>query len=331
MKKKLNYRRRKRRGVYIHPICKLLVVLLTVAGIFAWTRHSRDYREGQQVGGTVANSVQSTPSQGTLPPKMTTSTGVDCTLVRLGTDAIYTGNLILVNNWTAFHFPDNQTEMLSCILDNRTDSYFVRDSTVLLLPEALRALNDMMDDFKAQGSRKSVQIVAGHRTVDYQQHLFDQSAKRNGMEHAKKYVAQPGCSEHHTGLVVDMGTMDGEFMESSGDYTWITENCQNYGWVVRYETGKEELTGIWDEPWHFRYVGVPHATEMVRLGYCLEEYIEYLKKFPLDGEHLMIDCVSGKYEVWYAQGDETYLPDDKLYTVSGNNVDGVIVTCQIDD
>lgn len=327
MKKKLNYRRR--RGVYIPPPIKLLALLLAAAGVFVWLRHSRaPGSERPAAGGP--DSVQREPSHEPLPEKTTTPSGVSCTLTQLGEDAIYTGNLILVNNWTAFHFPDNQTEALSCILDERTDSYYVRDGSVLLMPEALQALNDMMDAFKAQGSRKSVQIVAGHRTTEYQQHLFDQSAERNGLEHAKKYVAQPGCSEHHTGLVVDMGTMDGEFMESSGDYAWITANCQDYGWVVRYETGKEELTGIWDEPWHFRYVGVPHATEMVRLDYCLEEYITYLKQFPLDGEHLIIDCASGKYEVWYAQGGETYLPDDRPYTVSGNNVDGVIVTCRID-
>lgn len=329
MKKKLNYRRR-RRGVYIPPLFKLLALLLAAVGAFAWVRYGRETGGGQAVGGIGPEPGQSAPSQEPLPEKITTPAGVACTLTRLGEDAVYTGSLILVNNWTRFHFPDNQEASLSCILEERTDSYFVRDSTVLLLPEALQALNDMMDGFKAQGSRKSVQIVAGHRTTEYQQHLFDQSAERNGLEHAKKYVAQPGCSEHHTGLVVDMGTMDGEFMESSGDYAWLTENCQNYGWVVRYETGKEELTGIWDEPWHFRYVGVPHAVEMVRQGYCLEEYIDYLKQFPLDGDHLIIDCAAGKYEVWYAQGDETYLPDDRLYTVSGNNVDGVIVTCRID-
>ena len=59
----------------------------------------------------------------------------------------------------------------------------------------MQAQNSLMDAFKAQGSRKSVQIVAGHRTTAYQQHLFDQSAERNGLEHAKKYVAQPGHSE----------------------------------------------------------------------------------------------------------------------------------------
>ena len=326
--KRPNYRRR-RRGVYVHPLVKLLILLAAAGSAFVCVRYY-----GRLPGETHAGDsapVQNAPVPEPLPKTITTPAGAACTLTQLGPEAVHTGNLILVNNWTAFHFPEHQEESLACILDQRTESYYVKDSTVLLLPEALQALNSLMDAFKSQGSRKSVQIVAGHRTTGYQQHLFDQSAERNGLEHAKKYVAQPGHSEHHTGLVVDMGTMNGEFMDSSGDYAWITENCQDYGWVVRYETGKEEQTGIWDEPWHFRYVGIPHATEMVRRDYCLEEYIDYLKQFPQDGEHLMIDCVSGQYEVWYTEGCEVYLPDSKLYTVSGNNVDGVIVTCRIGD
>ena len=99
--------------------------------------------------------------------------------------------------------------------------------------------------------------------------------------------------------------------------------------MVRYESGKEELTGIWDEPWHFRYVGVPHATEMARQGMCLEEYMEYLRRFPFDGEHLTIRCADGTYEAWYTQGTRAYLPDSGEYEVSGNNVDGVIVTRKV--
>lgn len=324
-----NYRRR-RRGVYIPPLIKLLALLLAaLLAALGWLAYQTFFRTPQEAPANPVAAGQPSPSEAALPAQITTPSGVACTLTRLGTDAIYSGDLVLVNNWTAFHFPDNQADELVCILEERTDSYYVRDGTVLLLPQAMSALNDLMDAFKAQGSRKSVQIIAGHRTAEYQQHLFEQSAKRNGLEHAQRYVAQPGCSEHHTGLVVDMGNMDGNFMDSAGDYTWLTENCQDYGWVVRYETGKEELTGIWDEPWHFRYVGIPHAAEMVRLGYCLEEYIDYLKKFPLDGDHLVIDCADGKYEVWYAEGDETYLPDGKIYSVSGNNVDGVVVTCKI--
>ena len=202
--KRPNYRRR-RRGVYVHPLVKLLILLLAAGGAFVCVRYY-----GRLPGETPGSTpVQAAPVPDPLPKTITTPAGAACTLTQLGPEAVHTGNLILVNNWTAFHFPEHQEESLACILDQRTESYYVKDSTVLLLPEALQALNSLMDAFKAQGSRKSVQIVAGHRTTAYQQHLFDQSAERNGLEHAKKYVAQPGHSEHHTGLVVDMGTMNG--------------------------------------------------------------------------------------------------------------------------
>ena len=76
-------------------------------------------------------------------------------------------------------------------------------------------------------------------------------------------------------------------------------------------------------------MGVPHATEMARQGMCLEEYMEYLRRFPFDGEHLTIQCADGTYEVWYTQGTRAYLPDSGEYEVSGNNVDGVIVTRKV--
>lgn len=328
--KRPNYRRR-RRGVYVHPLVKLLILLAAAGSAFVCVRYY-----GRLPGETHAGDsapVQNAPVPEPLPKTITTPAGAACTLTQLGPEAIHTGNLILVNNWTAFHFPEHQEESLACILDQRTESYYVKDGTVLLLPEALQALNSLMDAFKSQGSRKSVQIVAGHRTTGYQQHLFDQSAERNGLSHAEKYVAKPGGSEHHTGLVVDLSVLRGDGSsadyDGTGEYAWINGNCHEYGYIVRYETGKEDLTGIWDEPWHFRYVGIPHATEINRLGMCLEEYIDYLRQFPFEGEHLTIECVSGTYEVWYSSGTEVYLPDSAEYELSGNNVDGMIVTCKI--
>ena len=331
--------RRRRRGVYIGPAHILLAAgaLLIALGVFILFRSlvgSRDPAppadQSQIFGGDQPSQSGGDPAQ---PAAATTASGIPCTLTDLGEDAIYTGGLVLVNNWTFFRFPAGQEADLLCVLDNKTSSYFVKDSTVNLLPEALDALNQMMDDFMAQGGSKSVNVVAGHRTEAFQQHLFDQSAERNGLEHAEKYVAKPGGSEHHTGLVVDFSIIhsDGssEEYDGSGEYAWINENCQNYGYIVRYEAGKEDLTGIWDEPWHFRYIGVPHATEAAAKGLCLEEYTDYLKQFPFDGEHLTIQCSAGTYEVWYAQGSQIYLPDSGEYTVSGNNVDGVVVTCKI--
>ena len=72
-----------------------------------------------------------------------------------------------------------------------------------------------------------------------------------------------------------------------------------------------------------------HAAKITELGLCLEEYTDYLKGFPFDGEHLTITCPEGEYEVWYTPGTEVYLPNTAEYQVSGNNVDGVVVTCKV--
>ena len=267
-----------------------------------------------------------------LAERMTTPSGVACTRTDFGEEAIYAGDLILVNNWTAYHFPEEEPD-LPAIYDGKTGSYYVRDREVLLAPHALEALNGMLDAFQAQGGSKSVNVVAGYRTKEFQQHLFDQSAEQNGLDHAQQFVAQPGGSEHHTGLVVDLSILhaDGSSEEyrGAGEYAWINENCQNFGWVVRYDMNKVALTGISTEPWHFRYVGVPHATAMVRENLCLEEYIDYLKQFTFDKEHLTVACGDGTYEIWYAQGSAIHVPDGGEYTVSGNNVDGLIVTCKV--
>ena len=187
-------------------------------------------------------------------------------------EALYTGELILVNNWTLYHFPEEQP--LECVFDGKSASYYVRDKEVYLAPEALEALNALMDAFQDQGGSKTVNVVAGYRTKDFQQHLLDQSAELNGEDHAQRFVAQPGGSEHHTGLVVDFSLLfeDGSSAEYEGigEYAWINQNCHNFGWIVRYDTDKEHLTAIADEPWHFRYVGVPHATVMAEKGLCLE-------------------------------------------------------------
>ncbi len=325
------YRGYRRRRVYIGPVEIFAgLVAVAVVGMLAFrflSAPEETIPDGFTPAGDAVLTPPTAPSQ--LPRRAATPSGIDCTLTDLGEDAVYTGDLVLVNNWTFFHFPENQEAGLSCILDHKSDSYYVRDATVYLEPTALEALNTMMDAFRAQGGSKSVNVVAGHRTADYQQHLFDQSAERNGLEHAKKYVAQPGGSEHHTGLVVDLGLLSGEFMDSTGEYAWITEHCSEYGYIVRYEEDKAELTGILDEPWHFRYTGVPHAAKITELGLCLEEYTDYLKGFPFDGEHLTITCPEGEYEVWYTPGTEVYLPNTAEYQVSGNNVDGVVVTCKV--
>lgn len=313
----------------------ILLVILAVAGVLALQGCDAN---GEQPGkeqatqqGTTQNSQQQEQAPVEKPGQVTTSSGIACTLTELGEEAVRTGELILVNNWNYYDFPEQ--EDLVCIYENKSSNYIVARTDTMIAPAAMEALNALLDAFREQGGSKTVNVVAGYRTEEFQQHLFEQSVERNGLEHAQKYVAQPGGSEHHTGLAVDFSVLNSDGSsrdyDGAGEYAWINENCHNYGYIVRYETGKEELTGIWDEPWHFRYLGVPHATRIAELGLCMEEYVDYLKDYTFEGEHLTIRCQAGEYEVWYTEGTEVYLPDSGEYTVSGNNVDGIIVTYKV--
>ena len=306
-------RRRRRRQWYVGPGGLLAVLAVIAAAVLAVVLFQGCGTDAPPAGEDTAQTDGDGQTGGqddrqpgdSQPQEVKTSAGVSCTLTDLGEEAIYTGELVLVNNWTLYHFPEKQ-ELVS-IYAEKNDSYYVAGSEVYLAPAAMEALNAMLGDFTAQGGSKSVNVVAGYRTEEFQQHLFDQSAEQNGLEHAQQYVAQPGGSEHHTGLVVDLSIYHdngtSEEYHGTGEYAWINGNCQNYGYVVRYAEDKADLTGIANEPWHFRYVGVPHATQRVKEGLCLEEYIDCLK--------------------------EAYLPDSGDYTVSGNNVDGIIVTCRV--
>ena len=254
-------------------------------------------------------------------------------LAELEETAIHRGELILVNNDNPFHFP--QEQILTTVWDHKSGSYLVRSTDLLLSPAALDAVNAMLDDFLAQGHEKTINLVAGWRSADTQQYLFDRSAERSGLVHARQYVALPGCSEHHTGLAVDFSLYFGDGSSADftgeGEYAWIMDHCAQYGLVSRYKSEKESITGIAYEPWHFRYVGVPHAAVMERAGMCLEEYIAYLRMFPYGGEHLWIDEGNDRYEVWFEEGSDVHLPIEGEYTVSGNNVDGLIVTRKLLD
>lgn len=113
-------------------------------------------------------------------------------------------------------------------------------------------------------------------------------------------------------------------------YGWIYDNAAKYGFVLRYPEAKTSVTGITDEPWHFRYVGRGHAAYMTENDLTLEEYIALLYQYPADGKHLTFSYDGIHYEVYYAgaNGEETEVevPSDAMYTVSGNNWDGFIVT-----
>lgn len=144
------------------------------------------------------------------------------------------------------------------------------------------ALQEMFDDMRAQDVYPVVRD--GWRSEAVQRELMDDRVREyrdqgyswsEAREMAERWVAVPGTSEHQLGLAVDINP---DTSLSTGDqvYTWLAEHAGEYGFVRRYPPDKTEITGISNEPWHYRYVGTEAAEEMEELGLCLEEYIEYL-------------------------------------------------------
>jgi len=104
-------------------------------------------------------------------------------------------------------------------------------------------------------------------------------------EKAANIVNPPGKSEHQTGLAADICTAEMVYKYSSlpeqfadtDEYLWLIEHCAEYGFILRYPKEKEDITGITFEPWHYRYVGVERANEIMKSNVCLEEYVANLK------------------------------------------------------
>lgn len=240
------------------------------------------------------------------------------------------GNLILVNHEYAYR----QTPNVEAIYDHKTEGYAVVDYEVSLNAEAIAALNRMMGDFYAATGKDDVTVISGYRDYNTQESLYQDDLNQTGLSYSM-LVSKPGYSEHHTGLALDMGFLEsGRSFDGKGAYAWMGEHCSAYGFVVRYKGEKTDLTQIDDEPWHFRYVGLPHAEIMESKGYCLEEYLDFLQTFPADSEHLLAtDSQGNRYEIYYtaASPDGTALavPSDCDYTISGDNMGGFIVTVSL--
>lgn len=189
---------------------------------------------------------------------------------------------------------------------------------------------------QAAGDRGELTLVSGYRSREEQVQIYEESLRDNGPVFTACYVAVPDCSEHQTGLAVDLAkhAKEIDFIRPDFPETGICgifrRLAARYGFVERYGKEKEEVTGISYEPWHFRYVGYPHSAVMKEKGLCLEEYHAYLKQFRESGEHLLVREQSKEIEIFYvpAAGEETRvtLPENGICQVSGNNEDGFILT-----
>lgn len=160
---------------------------------------------------------------------------------------------------------------------------FVSDATEeekMMNEEAAKALEKLFKE--AQKCHMDLYGVSAYRSYKTQKNIYNQRVKSVGKTQADKYVAIPGKSEHQTGLAIDVTNREGYEGKLKVDFgqtkegKWLKSNGYNYGFIMRYPSGKEDITGYNYESWHIRYVGKEDAKNIYDKQITLEEYLNNL-------------------------------------------------------
>jgi D-alanyl-D-alanine carboxypeptidase len=219
------------------------------------------------------DSAQTTPSTPATTPAQTTPTtpkkgdGQAVTVTAKPTDIT-----VMVNK--SVMLPDGY-KPADLVEPNIPFIFAEHDEKRLMRKEAAQAMEKMVAGALKDGVHLAG--VSGYRSYETQVGLFNYYVQTQGEELARKYSAEPGHSEHQTGLAMDVSGTNGkcaadDCFAGTPEAIWLQAHGAEYGFIVRYPKGKEEITGYAYEPWHMRYVGVAMAQEIMSKGSTLEEY-----------------------------------------------------------
>lgn len=181
--------------------------------------------------------------------------------------------LTLVNPWNTLH-TSYQVDVVE--IDSRFGAGKLFDA------RAVKYLNAMCE--AAQKDGVALSVLSAHRTYDYQQMLYNNEvaeykmynpgcSEDEALKAAATEVARPGTSEHNLGLAVDFNSVEQNF-ENTDAFRWLDKYCTEYGFILRYSTSTQDITGVIYEPWHYRYVGKENAKKIKASGLTLEEYVK---------------------------------------------------------
>ena len=350
-----NTKRRRKHNFALAALIVFFVAVLAGCGFLIFRNNMADRRAAEDSSAGYTESAQSpeAPSDTASPAGTKTAESVkeeavvtpSGRSVAVTNDKIHEGDLILVNYRYAYVFP---TEDILLQMKPRAEHFMVSTLDVSLQSAALDAFVDLMNDQYENSGFDDVLVVSSFRGLEKQQEIYQDRVDRYGSEYAAAYVADPGYSEHHTGLAMDLSVYtNGESydIEEYPDTAWFMENYDRYGYILRYPEHKAGITSINYEGWHYRYVGLPHSRIMDKNDLCLEEYTDYVKNYSFSSalcfdsatsEIKTVDAASYVtapseslvYFVQAADGGVTDipLPETGEYTISGNNVDGFVVT-----
>jgi D-alanyl-D-alanine carboxypeptidase len=334
-------RRRKRRHYrvrYDRIFAVILVLIVLIVIITSCSKGCSSDDEEEQTGqssvvdelttGNEENAAETpavaeTPEDTTADSGLLTEAQIQYTTANVDYSQIYNGDLIVINSLHAYKFQEDDVT-LETIYDNMNSFYKVKDNVTQLDATVVNQLNALMEAYAAAAGNTDLNVINGYRTLEEQNEKYTSAIS----------TIQGGCSDYHSGRTFDIGIFpDGEdsnYYSADGDYAWFGDNAANYGFVVRFPEGKESVTGDDSRAYTFRYVGIPHAIYMKQNNLCLEEYIDQLKGYD-SSNPLSITNGTTRYDVYYVAANansvtEVPVPSNKQYSISGNNIDGFIVT-----
>ncbi|MBQ7058495.1 MAG: M15 family metallopeptidase [Firmicutes bacterium] len=251
-------------------------------------------------------------------------------------DQIHKGELQLINKDHEYYFLES--DLLSLLYDQIGGNYYLGSFNLQLTKNTADHLHQMLAGYYEATGDENILVLSGYRSKEESDDLYSEESQNIGSEYADSYTMQGGFSEHHSGMAVDIGNFStGSYIhEYEDNVPWFFEHACEYGFILRYPESKQSVTGIAYEDWHFRYLGVPVATDIYNKKLCLEEWIENIHEYSVRDPYLITLDDGSVYEAYYVPGTQLSengllnvpVPEGREFTVSGDNVDGVIVVSQ---
>ena len=309
----------------------VFIMSLTGTGLFADKENSSTPLPSQttEPAGSSSEAVTTAPT-GTTDVTPTDPDKIVYTYLDKTADDMASGALVLIDEKHIYRFLGGTSGFVNLYDERPSDgAYLLNSSSQVLRSSAVSALKKMATDLVAATGYTQLLVAEAYRDFDYQNQLHQSSSS----------AASPGASDYHSGSTLRLTGWDaasGKTVSLTGtEATWLKENAHKYGFIFRSPATKASIVGYSIE-WQIRYVGIPHATYMYENGLCLEEYLAKLSEEYLYGSNsLILEAPDGNtYEIFYVKGAtdgvvRLPVPENRDYTVSGDNIGGFIVTVKV--
>lgn len=308
----MNGRKKTINIIIIVSIAILCISVAVVGAIYFKNRTTPTYNPSTETTTTTTESATQTTTETTTESTTTSTTEsttkqtTTTTTTKKSTDNFYDSvtyrspnakpadinkhgrELMLLNN--NYELPENfKWDLVDFKTGKPVNALTLNDYQVTAVDRmAYQPLKDLLAAAEEDGI--SIYVYSAYRSMQRQDRNFTRSvnnlinqgySKEKAIATTNTVRAYPGTSEHNAGFGFDImpkgKVILNESFANTKEFKWLIEHVEEYGFILRYQKDKTAITGFSYEPWHFRYVGVEHAKKINELGYCLEEYIEFLE------------------------------------------------------